>query len=1206
MSAGIITLEESPQNPAQSKVKVEDALSYLDQVKNQFSEESGTYTQFLDIMKDFKNQSIDTPGVIRRVSQLFSGRPQLIMGFNTFLPPGFKVLMNEGSNKIMISEPNGNIQEVCEINATGPPGSTPGIVLPATVASTSASARFPLPPSQGPLEIPNRASADLLLGYVHQQPEPTVQQVITGQIPVYRSASGRLHPEMTVKQQITLQMAANQQAQRLAQQQAQAQATANEAAQAAAAAAAPVAAVKTETKPQISDILNAQAAPAPTAKEERPKQPNLGNAAFDQALEYVNKIKTRFNTQPAVYKSFLDILSSYQKQEKPGTEKTILDAIGKLFENESDLLEEFRIFLPEANLMAAKRRVEAQKKEEQKERGSSAEESDEDQKPESEGAAEQNGESRIDHVLKMEEVQLFEKLRRVLPPFRWNNFLRGLNMYTTKIITEEELFQFVKVSLGEVLPDAVDYFEQLLGLEMEREGEAGSAEQPKPEGTGGPKFHSELAHEIDYNSCKQLGASYRALPDTKDKPVCSGRTRLCRSVLNDKWVSFPSWLSEDSSNVSQKKSAYEEYLHRTEDDRFELDIVMEVNKYAITCLESILKKPKKKEVILDDALGSTSASTIQRAIKRIYGEASFKVIEALKKNPGSAVPRVLERLRQKQNEWKEAKTKMNDIWKEHIEKYFYRAMDHQSNAAKALDAKWMRHKTLIHQIEKLFDERQRRSEVGEVSDEGPHLILMYPSDMTIIHDVNDLLLHHVRRGYQKEEKEKMKEVIRKWIPEWFAVQREPDSEDEEASTSTAEDTPLKRRTRLQEKLSKRKSGDPEKLRRKTQMMWTRPKCSTTYRMVYGANPLFVFFRLHGMVCDRLSKLKKRQEKMIEEYLYDVEMQKKRAEIYEKHGKDIIGCELNASDPFNGLAVFKPPPVNPEKHYERALQEVKNLMDGAMELTTYEDNIRTLFPTELQNIIVMDKFILNMGKQLHQLVTEDPEPFCTLASYQRFRMEKPAKLYEFDENCFNIELAYADHAERALLKENCFKIQIMHKVDDPRVTIELVDTEKELEEYEAEKDKRTADTKRRLEIRKTAKYLPALGEEEYIPSVKALPAPTHLKRNLRKVQAGPGADQKFTIDTTATVLRKPYSASYNPNMCMRMRLGKRTRKERMQQLQKFAKRRAGKIARLCEGHFTESEETVCDEWLNDGLQRYSLFNPDFEFLTYGRYLSQMPE
>lgn len=35
--------------------------------------------------------SIDTPGVINRVSQLFKGHPDLIMGFNTFLPPGYKI-----------------------------------------------------------------------------------------------------------------------------------------------------------------------------------------------------------------------------------------------------------------------------------------------------------------------------------------------------------------------------------------------------------------------------------------------------------------------------------------------------------------------------------------------------------------------------------------------------------------------------------------------------------------------------------------------------------------------------------------------------------------------------------------------------------------------------------------------------------------------------------------------------------------------------------------------------------------------------------------------------------------------------------------------------------------------------------------------------------------------------------------------------------
>ncbi len=35
--------------------------------------------------------SIDTPGVIARVSSLFRGHPELIVGFNTFLPPGYKI-----------------------------------------------------------------------------------------------------------------------------------------------------------------------------------------------------------------------------------------------------------------------------------------------------------------------------------------------------------------------------------------------------------------------------------------------------------------------------------------------------------------------------------------------------------------------------------------------------------------------------------------------------------------------------------------------------------------------------------------------------------------------------------------------------------------------------------------------------------------------------------------------------------------------------------------------------------------------------------------------------------------------------------------------------------------------------------------------------------------------------------------------------------
>ena len=73
------------------ELRVEDALMYLDQVKLEFGDRPQIYNQFLDIMKTFKTQQIDTPGVIRQVSSLFQGNKRLVLGFNTFLPEGYKI-----------------------------------------------------------------------------------------------------------------------------------------------------------------------------------------------------------------------------------------------------------------------------------------------------------------------------------------------------------------------------------------------------------------------------------------------------------------------------------------------------------------------------------------------------------------------------------------------------------------------------------------------------------------------------------------------------------------------------------------------------------------------------------------------------------------------------------------------------------------------------------------------------------------------------------------------------------------------------------------------------------------------------------------------------------------------------------------------------------------------------------------------------------
>ncbi|CAG5127146.1 unnamed protein product [Candidula unifasciata] len=104
--------EHSVSGIQEQRLKVDDALSYLDQVKLHFGNQPQVYNDFLDIMKDFKSQIIDTPGVVNRVSNMFRGHPDLIVGFNTFLPPGYKMEVHCGS--INVHQPG---QQVMSITA---------------------------------------------------------------------------------------------------------------------------------------------------------------------------------------------------------------------------------------------------------------------------------------------------------------------------------------------------------------------------------------------------------------------------------------------------------------------------------------------------------------------------------------------------------------------------------------------------------------------------------------------------------------------------------------------------------------------------------------------------------------------------------------------------------------------------------------------------------------------------------------------------------------------------------------------------------------------------------------------------------------------------------------------------------------------------------------------------------------------------------
>lgn len=90
-NANLRRLEQTSQPTPPRKLKIEDALFYMDKVKYEFSNQPEVYGNFLDLLGEFKTKRIDYPGMIARISNLFNGHPELIMGFNMWLPPSHQI-----------------------------------------------------------------------------------------------------------------------------------------------------------------------------------------------------------------------------------------------------------------------------------------------------------------------------------------------------------------------------------------------------------------------------------------------------------------------------------------------------------------------------------------------------------------------------------------------------------------------------------------------------------------------------------------------------------------------------------------------------------------------------------------------------------------------------------------------------------------------------------------------------------------------------------------------------------------------------------------------------------------------------------------------------------------------------------------------------------------------------------------------------------
>uniref|UniRef100_A0A6Q2YRE9 Paired amphipathic helix protein Sin3a n=1 Tax=Esox lucius TaxID=8010 RepID=A0A6Q2YRE9_ESOLU len=900
---------------------VEDALSYLDQVKLQFGNQPQVYNDFLDIMKEFKSQSIDTPGVISRVSQLFKGHPDLIMGFNTFLPPGYKI----------------EVQTNEQVNVTTPVSSTP---------------------SSGPLLQNNQ----------------------------------------------------------------------------------PV--------------------------------------EFNHAINYVNKIKNRFQGQPDIYKAFLEILHTYQKEQRNAkeaggnytpalTEQEVYAQVARLFKNQEDLLSEFGQFLPDANSSVVSFTCNSLMYGVSSYRvlihSQSLSFPPLQKKPKLLGRDHPMAEA-SKHSIGTESL-FFEKVRKALRSSEaYQNFLRCLLIFNQEVISRAELVQLVLPFLGK-FPELFSWFKNFLGYRESTHMES----FPKERATEG------IAMEIDYASCKRLGSSYRALPKSYTQPKCTGRTPLCKEVLNDTWVSFPSW-SEDSTFVSSKKTQYEEHIYRCEDERFELDVVLETNLATIRVLETVQKRlsrmsaEEQVKFRLDNTMGGCSEVIHRKAIQRIYGDKAADIIDGLKRNPSVSVPIVLKRLKMKEEEWREAQRGFNKIWRELNEKYYLKSLDHQGINFKQNDTKVFRSKTLLNEIEAIYDERQEQaSEDTAGVPGGPHMTLTY-EDSQIQEDAAALIIHHVKRqaGIQKEDKYKIKQVVHHFIPDMLFARRgelsDVEEDDEEEETGADEDG-SKKHNGLAGGSAKSKllfgSTGVHKAR----------GVDDAYNLYYVNNNWYIFLRLHHILCSRLLRIYVQADRQIEEDCREQEWQ-----------REVLGVKREKNEnPALQLRLKEPMDVEVEDYYSAFLEMVRNLLDGNMEPAQYEDSLREMFTIHAFTAFTMDKLIQSIVRQLQHIVSDELCVRVTDLYLSECANKATGGPLSSQASRVAAETAYQRRAEQLMSDENCFKLVFVKSQGSVSLAVELLDSEEDNSDEPAE-----------TEVGRCGRTR---------PDIRLSPRPTRNLRRIRKCQRG---------------------------------------------------------------------------------------------------------
>lgn len=982
---------------------------------------------YVCVLTQFKSQTIDTPGVIERVSTLFRGQPSLIQGFNTFLPPGYRIecsVDQNDANMITVTTPSGTTTQTLGGHGiagaisrmskggeapppphdAGPPGRyapPPGVYnAPPPGAEYDPRAR---PPSGGPPERPPHA--------LHGRAPSPGPMGLGGYSPSMPFDSARGMPVDA-------------------------------------------------SRPPVE---------------------------FNHAINYVNKIKQRFAGDPDTYKQFLEILQTYQKEQRPIHE--VYAQVTILFDHAQDLLDEFKRFLPDTNAnpgaggsgglfgmlghvtngmgppsevpgvpayetlpprapagVGKKKRsvsgvdepppapvdaalgksARTKRSKHGKPEGGMRPDAymplppgemhemyapppGYDRPPEAPGYMPgvydmpayppgMGNVMQMPHMASADEVAFFERVKKHIDDrATYLDFLKLLNLYTQDVIGVATLVDRVTLFLGGQ-PELVAAFKALCGYDMSKHGWL-ETEEPMLENV--PALERE---RVDLSSQRTYGPSYRRLPDSEVNLACSGRDPLCWEVLNDVWVSHPTWASEGESFNPHKKNVHEDALYRSEEERHEYDYHIEANLRTIALLEPIAARiatmdaEERAGFRLKPGLGGQSKSIYQRILKKVYGRNhGLEVIAALHENPSVAVPVVLARLKQKDEEWKRAQREWNKVWREVDARNYYKALDHQGVNFKSLDKKTITTKAFVNEIETLRAAQQQRRLALDPSLPAlaPRFQLTYElHDGSVLADVLRMAGHFIDRptsGFSAGDRERIEHVFRTLLTPLLGVRpealaalmvRKRDDDDESAAEDEDEtDTEMPRRPRKGADLRRHalrnhaEAGHDHAAPPSTWHMTTSADVlphgdAALPRAVelFGNTTLYVFLRLLQLLYTRLQALKAAAAHMaattpnawtkvnpLAAELGLMDTASGPAGVVSAVAKSLAPRADLGADPLppSERAVLQ---LDPAQYYDILMELIARLFDHEIDPASYEEAVRFMYGTQAYPAMTLDKVV----------------------------------------------------------------------------------------------------------------------------------------------------------------------------------------------------------------------------------------------------------